>query len=461
MRNDILAYTAMENFTIQDILKATEGQLLKGHLGTAVETISTDSRTLKAGHVFIALIGERFDGHDFIPQAVNKGARGILVSRDMGKTTVDNVILVKDTLKALGDIARFYRSRFNIHVVGITGSNGKTTTKDMIAAVLSQKFNVLKNEGNLNNTIGLPLTLFNLSGAHEAAVLEMGISIPGEMARLVEIAQPDVAVVTNVGSTHLEFLHSVEVVASEKGILARSAGSGVLNADDPRVAGMRDGLSGRTIFYGLSDADVTAENIRQNEDGTINFTLILETGNIDIHLRSIGRHNVYNALAAASAGMLFNIGLGEIKEALESYKGTYMRLQRIILNGFTVIDDTYNSNPASLRAALELLSETKCEGRRIAVLGDMLELGERSDEFHIEMGKLMPGYSIHVLITVGDKAAEMAEAALKSGFQKVFICENNTEAVHHLRSMLKHGDIVLIKGSRGMKMEEITRGLSS
>jgi len=239
-RESSIEYQAMENFTVGDILKATKGRLVKGNASSFVSGISTDSRTLEADDIFVALIGERFDGHDFIAQAVSRGAMGALVSRDVGDLPVRTLILVENTLQALGDIASLYRSGFNIPVVGITGSNGKTTTKDMTWLVLSQKYSVLKSEGNFNNAIGVPLTLFKLSRAHEMAVIEMGTGAPGEMSRLVEIAQPDVAVITNVGPTHLEFFGSIDKVAAEKGILAQAASSVVLNADDPFVAKMRD-----------------------------------------------------------------------------------------------------------------------------------------------------------------------------------------------------------------------------
>ena len=456
----------MENLAIGDILRATRGRQVKGNANFAVADISTDSRTLKVGDLFVALSGEKFDGHDFIPQALSRGASGVVVSKDVGELPIDNIILVEDTMQALGDIAGAYRSMFNIPLIGLTGSNGKTTTKDMTALVLSQKYNVLKSEGNFNNFIGVPLMLFRLSRAHEIAVIEMGTGAPGEMARLVEIAQPDVGVVTNVSATHLEFLGSIDGVAAEKGVLARAASSGVLNADDPRVAKMRDGMNGKTILYGLADTgstNVLGVDVAQDRDGRPEFTLVTASGKARIHLQSLGRHNIYNSLAAASVGILFGVELDDIKKALESYSGTCMRMQKVTVNGVTIIDDTYNSNPLSLRAAVDFLLSVESDGKRIAVIGDMLELGELSDKLHREAGRFIADSSIDELVTVGDKAAKAAEAALEAGMieDKVCICETNEQASTRLREILSEGDMALIKGSRGMKMEEIIRSLST
>jgi UDP-N-acetylmuramoyl-tripeptide--D-alanyl-D-alanine ligase len=282
------------------------------------------------------------------------------------------------------------------------------------------------------------------------------------MSRLVEIAQPDVAVITNVGPTHLEFFGSIDKVAAEKGILAQAASSAVLNADDPLVARMRDVVDGTAISFGLgSSADVLAAEIEQDHDGRSEFTLVVNGRKTRVRLPSLGRHNVYNALAAAAVGILFRVSLDEIREALESYKGVSMRMQRVAVDGATIIDDTYNSNPVSLRVAVNFLSEVECDGKRIVVVGDMLELGERSDELHREAGCFIAGRPIHILVTVGNRSTRIAEAALNDGIseERVVICETNLEAVAHLRSILGEGDIALIKGSRGMKMEEIVEEL--
>lgn len=461
-----IEHQTMEKFTIGDILKATGGSLVKGSLKSYVGGISTDSRTLEQDDLFVALIGERFDGHEFIPQAVERGAAGLVVSKDVGDFPVKDIVLVGDTLRALGDIARLYRKMFDIPLVGITGSNGKTTTKDMTASVLSRKYQVLKNEGNLNNAIGVPMTLFRLSQAHEIAVIELGTGSPGEMSHLVEVAQPDVAVVTNIGPTHLEFFGSVDAVAIEKGLMVQAASSAALNADDPRAAKMRDLVDGRVVLFGLEQAgitgkDVLAADISQDQYGRPEFTLVTSQGRIRVHLPSLGKHNIYNALAAASVGILFNIPLDGIRDGLELYEGASKRMQELTLDGVRIIDDTYNSNPVSLKMALDFLSQLECDGKRIAVIGDMLELGQQSDELHREAGSFIASRRISTLVTVGDKASRIAEGALGDGFPSntVFICRSNSEAAERLRKLMSSGDIVLIKGSRGMKMEEIVESL--
>jgi UDP-N-acetylmuramoyl-tripeptide--D-alanyl-D-alanine ligase len=336
----------------------------------------------------------------------------------------------------------------------------------MTASVLSSKYQVLRNEGNLNNAIGVPMTIFRLSQAHEIAVIEMGTGSPGEMSHLVEVAQPDVAVVTNIGPTHLEFFGSVDAVAVEKGLLVQAASSAVLNADDPRSAKMRDLVDGRAVLFGLEQAgltgkDVLAADISQDQYGRPEFILVTGQGRIRVHLPSLGRHNIYNALAAASVGILFNVPLDGIRNGLELYEGASKRMQEVILDGVRIIDDTYNSNPVSLKAAVDFLSQLGCDGKRVAVIGDMLELGELSDELHRETGRFIAGSRVSALVTVGDKASRTAEGALSDGFpgDSVFICGSNSEAVERLRKIMGSGDVVLIKGSRGMKMEEIVESL--
>ncbi|HGJ64368.1 TPA: UDP-N-acetylmuramoyl-tripeptide--D-alanyl-D-alanine ligase [bacterium] len=455
----------MENYTIKDIIKATKGHLVKGDLNANVADISTDTRTIEKGDIFVALIGERFDGHDFVDQAIDKGAAGIVVSHEVDgidKNKNLNVVMVNDTTQALGDIAKDYRKRFNIPIIGVTGSNGKTTTKDMIYEVLSSENKVLKSEGNFNNTIGLPLTLFRLSKTHEIAVVEMGINLPGEMARLVEIAQPNVAVITNISPTHLEFLGSVEGVAKEKGLLAKSASALIVNMDDPLVVKMADGKD-KVISYGIENlADITAKNIELDQDGKPEFTVSFGGKQTRIKLPIVGKHNVYNGLRAISAGLLFDIDLDSIKKAVESYQPMSMRMQRMVVNDITIINDTYNSNPMSMKAAIDLLKSLKCDGKKVLVVGDMLELGEYSDRFHGEIGNYIgKSGSAEILITMGEKAVRIAESAINSRMKKdqVIVCQNNSEVAENLSKILKQGDIALIKGSRGMKMEQIVKAI--
>ncbi|MBD3182626.1 UDP-N-acetylmuramoyl-tripeptide--D-alanyl-D-alanine ligase [Candidatus Poribacteria bacterium] len=459
----------MQNFTIRDVLKATDGKLISGDMDQLISSISTDSRTLEKDDFFVALIGDKFDGHDFIPQAMSKGAMGFLISKDVNNlflsflggadTSAPNIILVDDTLKALGDIAKAYRLEYNIPIIGITGSNGKTTTKDMITNLLRRRYNILSNKGNLNNAIGLPLTIFNFTSDHEIGVLEMGTGSPGEMSWLVEMAHPNVAVVTNVGPTHLEFFETMDAVAEEKGLLVEVAGSAVLNADDPRVAGMSKRTKGEVIYYGIENGDVRASEIMQNNEGKSIFTLSTNSDQARIHLQSLGNHNIYNALAASATGLMFDMTLQEIGDSLQDFTDVPMRMQRRIINGISIIDDTYNSNLGSLKAALNYLSSAKCKGRKIAVLGDMLELGTRSEELHRKAGRYVAQGDIDLLITAGKDAEIIYDSALKTGFpkEKAITCESNLEAADHLRWEANEDDLVLIKGSRGMKMEEIIK----
>jgi UDP-N-acetylmuramoyl-tripeptide--D-alanyl-D-alanine ligase len=370
--------------------------------------------------------------------------------------------MVKDTTHALGDIAKDYRKRFNIPIIGVTGSNGKTTTKDMIYEVLSSENKVLKSEGNFNNTIGLPLTLFRLSNTHEIAVVEMGINLPGEMARLVEIAEPNVAVITNISPTHLEFLGSVEGVAKEKSILAESASWVMLNKDDPYVAKMGKRIKGRIFYYGIDkSANISAKDIKLNDEGRAEFTLLINKKRFErIKLSILGKHNVYNALRAIAVGILYDVSPDNIKKAVESYQPMSMRMQRMVINDITIINDTYNSNPMSMKAAIDLLASLKCDGKKVLVVGDMLELGEYSDRFHNEIGDyIAKSGSAEILITMGEKAVKIAESAISSGLKKdqVIVCQNNSEVAENLSKILNQGDIALIKGSRGMKMEQIVK----
>ena len=453
----------VENFKISDIIKATNGSLEKGDPNAIVNSISTDSRHLKNGDLFVALIGERFDAHNFAVNAIKQGAMGVVLSHEVQglDELKSNVVMVKDTTKALGDIARYYKNKFNITVIGITGSNGKTTTKDMASAILSEKFSVLKSEGNLNNTIGLPLTLFRLSSSYNLAVLEMGISIPGEMSQLVDIAEPKVAVVTNISSTHLEFLGSIDGVGKEKQILVESAESAVLNIDDPYVSRMSNVVRGNVIFYGIDNpADVTAKDVVLDQEGRPEFTISINNAYERIKLPSVGRHNVYNALAAISVGVMFGVGLDSIKVSLESYQQTSMRMQRLIIDGVTIINDAYNSNPVSMRVAVDLLKNLKSDGQKVMVIGDMLELGEQSEELHEATGKYIGTSGVsEILVTVGNRAVRIAESALESGMKNVVVCKTNPEAIEYLRKKLNKGDLLLIKGSRGMKMEQILEAL--
>ncbi len=445
------------------ILEELQGRLQR----VEIKGVSIDSRTVKEGELFIAIKGDRFDGHDFVADAIGRGAWGALVERSAlekrhaAMSGLKNVIAVEDTLVSLQEMSMIHRKRFSIPFVGITGSNGKTTTKEMLAAILLRKGPVLKNEGNLNNHIGVPLTLFKLSDRHRSAIIEMGMSGLGEIETLTRLAMPSVGVITNIGPAHLQFLGSVDTVAQAKGELLEGLGSNgtaVLNADDRFFDALRAKHPGRTISFGMEErADVRADDIRQDKDAT-EFTLSAEGRKVRVRISAAGRHNVYNALAAAAAALALDLSLETIRDGLEGFRPVAMRSEIRESRGVTIIADCYNANPGSMQAALEMLASLRRGDRKaIAVLGDMLELGETGPEAHRAAGRTAAELGVDLLVTVGPLSVHAAEGALKAGMAKDRIVEAGTtsRAAEVLRERAKPGDTVLLKGSRGMKMEKI------
>jgi UDP-N-acetylmuramoyl-tripeptide--D-alanyl-D-alanine ligase len=457
---------------LEEVLKATGGRLLQGEEKTSFRGISTDSRTVAEGELFIALKGERFDGHHFAIEALKKRAGGVIIEEDRVRDIRWNgyrpsaVIAVKDALHALGDIARERRRQFGTPVVALTGSNGKTTTKDMISACLETTFPVLKTKGNLNNLIGLPLTLLNLTERERIVVLEMGMNVPGEIRRLTEISEPDVGLITNIEKVHLEGMGSLERVKEEKGELfrrMRQDGTILLNQDDPRVIDLASEFCGQKITFGIDHpAEVMAKEIQLKGIEGTSFTLMMEGVTMEITLPFLGRHFVPNALSAIAAASLFGIELQKMKEALEHLSPSSMRMEVLCLKGgVRLINDAYNANPRSMELALQILSEIKREGRGIAVLGDMLELGDYSVEAHQLIGKQVGELSIDFLLALGEEAPVLVESAIRHGLssEKARIVENHMEAISILKKMVRDGDWILVKGSRRMGMEKIAEGL--
>ena len=442
------------NLTVAEILRATRGKLARGAPNTVITQISTDSRTIREGDLFVALVGERFDGHDFIDSARRAGARGAVVSKQT-ETDLPIVIEVKDSLIALGDIAAFYRAKFNLPIVAITGSNGKTTTKDMTTSALSQRFSVFQSEKNYNNQIGIPSRLLELNDNNELAVLEIGTNRPGEIERLSQIVKPTVGVITNIGHSHLELLGSLEGVAKEKGALVENVDCAVLNADDSMTPQLARRACGKITTFGCgSDADISAHEIEIQALGKPSFTLRINNRNATrINLPCLGVHNVSNALAAASVGFWAGLTATEIREGLENFQPATMRMQPIECNGLYFINDAYNSNPDSLKQALEFLAGTPTSGKRIAILGDMLELGGESEKLHVEAGMNLPE-NIDALICVGTRGRDIIRGA-SGRVETTFACETAKAAAKQLRKFSRAGDVVLIKGSRGMKLEQI------
>jgi len=461
------------SITIEEVLRATGGRLLQGEERAFFQGISTDSRMVGEGELFIALKGPRFDGHHFALKALEKKAGGVVIEEDKTGDIRWNgyrpkaVIVVKDTLRALGDLARERRRRYRIPVVALTGSNGKTTTKEMISACLETTFPILKTRENLNNLIGLPLTLLNLTEKERVVILEMGMNVPGEIRRLTEIAEPDVGLITNIQIVHLEGVGSLERVREEKGELFRRMrrdGTILVNQNDPHVIDLASEFSGQKITFGVEkSADVMAKEIRlRGAEGT-SFNLILEGEEIEVSLPLLGRHFVPNALSAIAVASLFGIEVKKAKEALERFRPFPMRMEIIHLEGGkTLINDAYNANPRSMELALETLAEIKGKGRAIAVLGDMLELGDFTEEAHRQIGEKVEELSIDLLLTMGEKAPLVVESAVRHGFEpkRTRVMESHSEAISILKEVVQEGDWILIKGSRRMAMEKIVEGLT-
>lgn len=447
----------MAEFTLAEVCRATGG--CSGQVASRYKfsSVSTDTRKIVPDSLFVALRGDRFDGHEFVEEAVRNGASGVVVSRDIQVEAEIAVIRVPDTRKALQDLAFFHRQRFTIPVIAITGSNGKTTTKDMIAAVLSTRFPVLKTEANFNNEIGLPLTLLNLTAEHQAAVVEMGMRGKGEISELTGIARPTIGVVTNVGESHIERLGSRAAIADAKAELVEAVGKDgivVLNSDNDYVKAMRSKTSARIVLYGLEhEADIRASNIASQGGGTM-FTCRAAKLEFPVRLTVPGKHNVYNALAAIAVGVELGLTPGEIANGLHGFTTGKMRLHIEQRDGYTIINDAYNASPLSMTAAIETLSDI-AGGRKIAVLGDMLELGEFAEAAHTQIGIILAQQNIDAVITVGSLARFIARGAQQAGVGFVQSCETHADAQLVIKKLIKPGDTLLIKGSRGMQMEKI------
>ena len=454
-----------------EIVAATRGTLVRGNPGGVFAGLTTSSRDVIGGNLFIPLVGERFDGHDFIPDAVNRGAAGLLVGRG-AKEIPENafgdasVILVDDTLRALGDIANLWRNKFTVPVVAVTGSSGKTTTKEMIATVAGLSGAVLKSRGNYNNLVGLPLSLLELNAGHEMAVVEMGTNKRGEIARLTVIAEPDIGVITNIGPAHLEGFGSLEVVMEEKGDLfsnMRNDGVAIINRDDPFSRVLADRWTGRNISFGIDEnAFVRAERIFMRGERGVSFTLTMGEIGKGIDMAVVGRHNIYNALACAAACWAMDIEYDLICEGLSAFKQIEGRMDiHRLKNGVTVIDDTYNANPASVMEALKTLSDLKGKNESTVIFGDMLELGEEAERLHEGIGKAMADTGVGNLFLRGEFGGSVARGAVKRGFREDHIYFDATpDRVRDvLHSLLREGDWILVKGSRNMKMEEFLHAI--
>jgi UDP-N-acetylmuramoyl-tripeptide--D-alanyl-D-alanine ligase len=454
----------MASFTVQDIVRATQGALVVGDLAVPVTGVAIDSRTLAVGDAFFAIRGHRLDGHAFVAEAAGRGA-SCLVVHTVPEPLPAGVplVLVDDTTRGLGRLAAAWRARFPIPVVAVTGSNGKTTTTEMIAAVLATRWRVLRPESSFNNQWGLPLTLLRLLPGHEALVVELGTNQPGEIAALARLAAPTVGVVTTVAAVHTEFLGSLDGVREEKAGLVRAlpaTGHAVLNADDPRVAGMARDTAARVVTFGFAPgAAVRAAGDVAETAAGLAFTLEAAGRRVPVRLAFAGRHNVANALAAAGAGLALGLDVADIARGLGDARPVKGRCVWRQAGDVALLDDTYNANPPSLAAALDTALAHRGDRRLVVVLGDMLELGDATAAAHREAGLRVAAAGAAEFIGLGRHMGEAVEAARAAGLGDALHAATAEDAVAHLLKRLAPGDLVLVKGSRGMRMERVADAL--
>lgn len=457
--------------TVQEILTPTKGTWVKGKQQTILQGLSTDSRNIRPGELFWALKGEQFDGHDFVKDAIDQGAAGAVVQNDRKfeiPRAGDHVIIsVPDALRALGDLAGWWRRWHTIQVVAITGSAGKTTTKEMVATILKLGRITLKSQGNFNNLIGLPLTLLQLEKRHQGAVLEMGMNCPGEIARLTEIANPDVGVITNIGMAHLEGVGDLEGVARAKVELVEKLSSrskAVLNGDDKRLMKTASVFRKDAVLFGLGKKnDVRAHGIRNMGRDGMAFDIQYEGDSWPVKVRVPGLQNVLNSLAAAAACLCLNVPPEHIVEGLSRFEGLKGRFRVITLPGdVTLVDDTYNANPSSLKAALQSVKSLIDEGSRLIVgLGEMLELGDATVAAHQQAGQWLAEFGAYHFLAMGEHAYEMREGARKAGMshERAEVVSTHAEMVKRIREEMRKGDLIFLKGSRKMTLEKVIEGL--
>lgn len=464
----------MLTLPVHMLVDVTGGRLLAGSDAIMVSGVIIDSRQARAGCAFVAFPGVRVDGHAFLAEAVDAGARALVVTRDGAdvREAVAHarhelaVVEVEDALRAVQDLAAYHRSRLRCPVVGVTGSTGKTTTKDLLYSALSTRLDVVATSANRNNELGVPLTLLDADARTEAIVLEMAMRAPGEITALCDIARPTHGLITNVGQSHIEVLGTQEAIADAKGELIEAvpgSGTAFLNGDDEWSSRLASKTSGKVVYYGVAkDADVRGTNIEVESNGCVSFTLESSVGSERVRLSLPGRHNAYNALAAAAVAIDLGLNLSDIAEGLACAAVTPMRMQVFTsADGVTVVNDAYNANPSSMRAALHTLVDMEARGRRIAVLGDMAELGSFTDLAHFKLGEEVAHLGLDGLVAIGGCARRIAEGAMAEGMDGagVWMFTDVGEAVRFLGPSLRAGDIVLVKASRVMGLERVVEGI--
>ena len=451
----------MFRYKISEILEAIDGKLIKGSKNEILKGVSTDTRKLENEDIFVALEGENFDAHNFINQELANEVKAIVVHKDIN-CECENIIRVEDTLKALQQMAKFHRANYeNVKIIGITGSSGKTSTKDIIYNILKEKYKVKKNEGNLNNHIGVPLTLFRLTGDEDFFIVEMGMSDFGEIKLLAEIANPQIGVITNVGRAHIEFFNSVEEIAQAKGELVESLGSedlAVLNYDNQYTPILKSltGKKTKIEYFGFDKkADYHIDDFKYTSYG-MDFIIGTKQKDHKLFTNLYGEHNLYNIAAAIAVARNLDIDWSIIKNALKAIKLTGLRSEFKEVEGIKFINDCYNANPLSMKNAIKMLKDID-GNNKIAVLGDMLELGEIKEAAHREVGKYLNEIGIDYLLTTGKLGKYISQAAVDTGMDdtKVIHFADKSEISNYLKKISKKDDVILLKGSRGMQMEVI------
>ena len=448
----------MKELTLKQIADWCGGKVSARFEHLRVSRMQSDSRKVRSGDLFVALKGAKADGHDFAETAINHGAVAALVSRPISEKLPS--IEVEDTLRAYGEIAAGYRKLTGVKVVGITGSVGKTTTKEMTASVLEAVYHTAKTEGNHNNNLGLPMTIMDMPENTEVAVLEMGMNHSGEMEYLSDIARPDLAIITNIGTMHIEHLGTREGILQAKLEIMRGMpddGAGVFNGDEPLLWNIRAIGKHKKYYYGIENhaCDVTATDIVELDDG-VRFVVHGFGQQFELFVPMLGRHAVYNALAATTVGLLLGVKPEQIQARFSAFHNTGMRQKIYVKNGVTIIEDCYNAGPESTEAALDVLAGIKTDGRRIAVLGDMLELGNRSAAEHYRIGRLAVGKA-DLLLTYGEHSVRTLTGAITGGMnpKNTDHFDTHEDMAHMLKMRVSEGDVVLFKGSRGMRMEKV------
>ncbi len=447
----------MDKITVNEIVAATGGELICGSKDALIENVSIDSREVIDNTLFVALRGDNSDGHNYIEKAFENGASCVISEKKISGNGA--VVLVENSSKALGQIAKFYKKKMNLKTVAVTGSVGKTTTKDMLSAVMNMQYNTLKTEGNFNNELGLPLTVLRLKQSHEAAVLEMGMSEFGEIDYLADISRPDVAIITNIGMSHIENLGSQEGIFKAKTEICNYFNKEsllIVNADDKFLQKAFDFKGFDVVGYGIeNECQYRARDIENlGLEGT-RFSVDIYEREYRIHIKTPGVHNVYNALAAIACGVHYNIGPNKIIEGIENFSLTKMRMSVEKAGSVTIINDCYNSSPDSVNAALKVLSTQNT--RKVAILGDILEMGEFARDAHYKIGEEVYKNKIDVLLTAGENAKFIAQGAM---IDEVYSFDTTDELVLNISKFIKENDTVLVKASRGMHFEKVVNKIT-